>query len=521
MEKRNKFIALVALAALIVSAVPFTLVACNSSDEINSAQATSFVSVDINPSVELVLDENNTVLSVSAANSDAEVLLWNEDGVVGANVNVAIGKIATLAVNYNYITIDNKTVSVSIAAGANVDAEALYNSVASSISSAVSAASSAIGSTITAAVENTADIVLTKELARVKENNAGKAGYDDSLTVAKYRLVKRAMACDRKLKMDTAVQMSVEALSEIVTACQSRYDAKLGEIYALAVSEAQFNYTLAKDTLSNAVYADIDPLAALRDDFDPSKVIEQLLNGYYGIYKDRAGDEQLDARKNGAQYMLLNLAYDALDHYYSALRDYIDNPIIDEEDLLALFNAIGTTIDAGTFEDFKDAVTDENGDIRLKDVKAELNFEYRNMSKEERAEFSGSYTAVLSFIDGVDFDATAVTNGNFSEFSAMLSSTGIGASFNDYNWTAAEEVENALTALKSEVDDKFASLNLTDAEKERIAEAQKGITAKLDEYKETFDNAVQKASEAARTKLAELKLRRVKTSQEQNSLNAA
>jgi hypothetical protein len=499
----------------IAAALSIVLVACNSADddEKSKASAASYVTVDINPSVELVLDNGNTVLSVAAANTDAEVLLWNEDGIVGASASVAIEKIAALAVEYEYIREDTNSVSISVAASGSVDGDALYSAISSKFAEAAAAAGQKLGATIRVTVENSADIVLSKELERVKTANLGKEGYGDTLTVARYRLVKRAMICDRTLKMDTAVAMSNEQLSAIVHSGQSKYEAKLGVAYERALAEAQFAYQLAKDTLLNSVYADIDPLAAISDDFDPESIWENLLNGYFGIYTERGlVTEQLNARKLGAQYMYLQLAHDSLEHYYSALRDYIDNPVIDEEALLELFNAIGTAIDAQSFEAFKTAVTDENGEIRLNSVTAYINLRYRNMNAEERASFSGEYSAVLSFVDGIEFSASSVTNGNFAEFSAKFSLTGLTSSDWQFDWTASESVEQALTALETAITNKLAELNLSDTEKTRIATAQTGIAQKLDDFRAEFDSAVTQARETAQTRLDNLKAQRIEGS---------
>ena len=74
----------------------FALTAC---DFNKKAEAQTFVSMDINPSVEFTLDKNNKVLSVHGANEDGQVLLYGEEGIVGADIEVATAKVLELAKN--------------------------------------------------------------------------------------------------------------------------------------------------------------------------------------------------------------------------------------------------------------------------------------------------------------------------------------------------------------------------------------------------------------------------------------
>ena len=102
------------LLTTVLSAV--VLIACNSvytnaPGTPEPQKATSFVCVDVNPSVELVLDQNDVVMSACGANTDGKALLFEEDGIVGADLDVAIGNVAALSVKYGYIS-DGANVSV-------------------------------------------------------------------------------------------------------------------------------------------------------------------------------------------------------------------------------------------------------------------------------------------------------------------------------------------------------------------------------------------------------------------------
>ena len=62
---KQKIAIILCLALVLV--LGLTLVACNKDSE-KEATAQSFVSLDINPEINLTLDKNNKVISVSGAN---------------------------------------------------------------------------------------------------------------------------------------------------------------------------------------------------------------------------------------------------------------------------------------------------------------------------------------------------------------------------------------------------------------------------------------------------------------------
>ena len=117
MRKKVGLTICLALCLLVTVFSAMCLIACNSIYTSNntpaSPKATSFVSIDINPSVELVLDQNNVVMSANGANNDGKALLFEEDGIVGAELDVAIANLATLAVRYGYVQ-DGSDVSVEV-----------------------------------------------------------------------------------------------------------------------------------------------------------------------------------------------------------------------------------------------------------------------------------------------------------------------------------------------------------------------------------------------------------------------
>ncbi len=96
MKKLKSIIALVALFAIVL-----TVAACT-----NTANAEeTYVTIDINPSVELIVNGNEKVVYANALNEDAEVLLAELD-LIGMDVEAATDLIIETAIALGYIDVD-------------------------------------------------------------------------------------------------------------------------------------------------------------------------------------------------------------------------------------------------------------------------------------------------------------------------------------------------------------------------------------------------------------------------------
>jgi hypothetical protein len=81
---------LISAVILIIAAMIFTFSACTSAGD--AAAAISYISIKINPEVELTAGEDGTVASFNAVNEDAEVLLSDTE-LVGLSTEDAIQEI--------------------------------------------------------------------------------------------------------------------------------------------------------------------------------------------------------------------------------------------------------------------------------------------------------------------------------------------------------------------------------------------------------------------------------------------
>ncbi|MFW5913475.1 MAG: anti-sigma-I factor RsgI family protein, partial [Bacillota bacterium] len=83
-----------------------TLAACGGANDTTDADDTSYLSVDINPGVEFVLDDEGNVESVLPLNDDAETVLADLD-LEGQPSDEALETFIDAAVETDYIDVDS------------------------------------------------------------------------------------------------------------------------------------------------------------------------------------------------------------------------------------------------------------------------------------------------------------------------------------------------------------------------------------------------------------------------------
>ncbi|MEG1395069.1 MAG: hypothetical protein RSD04_04885, partial [Clostridia bacterium] len=195
-------VGVVALAIVVMSTC---FVACDKKPK-KETPATTFVTLDINPSIEFVLDEKGKVLTYHADNEDAAVMLYGEADITGKTIEEATNIVLQLSYDLGFLNKDNTGVNVSVVSSKGADAE---NNIYNDIEVSVNGKKSSFNLQLSA--KRSTDYSLQRETEKLKKDNAGKAGYD-TLTAEKLALIKVALAQHDDLTMDVAVTYSVDKL---------------------------------------------------------------------------------------------------------------------------------------------------------------------------------------------------------------------------------------------------------------------------------------------------------------------
>ena len=187
-------------------------------------EAKSMVTIDTNPSIELVVDEKDKVVSVRGANDDGKLVLYGEK-VVGIDVEKAVEIIIQAEIDTGYIVanaqIGANQFSLTVSSDTTVESSELINSI-------------------------------QNKVKEVCENNHIAIALEESKALARSELEKLALELDPTLTEERVKEMETSQLLAVVKLYQLEtvelYNAKLEELYT-DVKEFKFDYMSQESTL--------------------------------------------------------------------------------------------------------------------------------------------------------------------------------------------------------------------------------------------------------------------------------
>ena len=306
---KKKISALLCVFAILVCL--FSFVACKN-DESNEDQtvATSMVRMDINPSVELILDQNDKVLSFRVANEDAALAFYGEEGVVGLTVEEATNRILDITAEYDYLNKDNNDVSISVY-GKDSDAE---NAIFAKIKASMETNTETYNFDVVIN-NNNSDFSNKIVVEKLKDRYP-------NLTVSKYALINEAVECDASLTFDAAYEMSISDLLKTIN----------------------INSDKVIDDASNSFLHVVDNyIAKMQNTYDSFKE-EKLMVATASAYISSA---KLEILPEATKYSAL-VGSETLLQRFSNISDVALNHELTDEQIAAVLNALAplnTTID--------------------------------------------------------------------------------------------------------------------------------------------------------------------------------
>ena len=187
-------------------------------------EAKSMVTIDTNPSIELVVDEKDKVVSVRGANDDGKLVLYGEK-VVGKDVEKAVEIIIQAEIDTGYIVanaqIGANQFSLTVSSDTTVESSELINSI-------------------------------QNKVKEVCENNHIAIALEESKALARSELEKLALELDPTLTEERVKEMETSQLLAVVKLYQLEtvelYNTKLEELYT-DVKEFKFDYMSQESTL--------------------------------------------------------------------------------------------------------------------------------------------------------------------------------------------------------------------------------------------------------------------------------
>lgn len=239
------------MSMLCAATLAFSAAACGNpgggTSNSTDGKPVAFVSLDVNPAIELTVDAKNTVVSVYGENEDGKVLLYNGDkvvdGIVGVDVETAVAKITDLAVELGYLSEDNKVVNTAVS-GENAE------TLQSKINSKITATASNLGLSVTTDMEGA--FSLLRDMEQFKANYPNDQAIQ-ALTVEDFRLALSASETG-EVTLEVAVTMDDSALVEMISNAHEQADAFATEAFEDAKRMANSAYESAVGMAEATVY---------------------------------------------------------------------------------------------------------------------------------------------------------------------------------------------------------------------------------------------------------------------------
>lgn len=489
--KKKTFISIIAGACVLALVIGIAAIVVNNNKDKDQV---SYVAVDINPSVEFLVDKDGKVVTVIPENEDAQILLAGEE-LEGMTFEAAIDKVGTLAVKCGYLKNDNNQVTITVSGSVELSAS-LYDVA----KNAIETAGKAVGAVVT---EGT-NYLLEREVAYLKSNNQGKEGYD-TLTAGKLRLIKTAMLADRTLTMDDAVKMSEEDLVKRVNEHKEYLKGKVETSLAIATEGATTLYEVSKQAYLDSAYVSV---ASQSIKSDP-------VGGGAKTY-------------NAAKYLALNATYGILTGVSDMLDIYKANPVITEDDVLNLLNFVDADADeeaVAVVNEIKAAYGECTLDNIQKYIKSLAYDEEGNARKLEIAfqiytgtEENDQILAAKMALSADGFDLSGILGpisgyikigGEEGSFGEMVDSlfSALGVKVSEIKDQAT--LENAITAVKDARDKALADCAFSDEELKAVEEKQASYAEKIASFEKTMNDAIASAKASFEKMIEESKKTRI------------
>ncbi len=161
----------------------------------------SVITLDVNPSIEIDVDQTDTVTAVTPLNEDARIVIGSMD-FKGSSLEVTVNALIGSMLTNGYLDELRNSILVSVTDGDNARAQALQNSVAGMISDALGTGG-VDGAVISQTVTPDASVT---ELA---------ASYN--ITEGKAALIKKLVAADATLTVESLVGLPINDIALIAS----------------------------------------------------------------------------------------------------------------------------------------------------------------------------------------------------------------------------------------------------------------------------------------------------------------
>lgn len=348
------------LVLLLVLSVAF--VGCSTAEQDNynlEKVSNAYITLDINPSIEIITDEAGLVDQVNGLNDDAIRLLVDQD-FKGQTVDTTLNAILQLAIDFGYIDFDLEN-AVLITAGAETGetTEELETQVSEKVKAFIEKRKMNV-EVLKASLEATEGIKAIAE--------------QYNISVGKVKVITYAMAMDSELTLEVAAEMPIRDLNKIIREGRNEvrefYSEEVRNTYFASKNQIKLETELAVKELLNAkIQAATDDLFAevLVNSEATVEQVKALYQEYYdAILAVELPAEQVETVEPLRNQINLRFGRDNKDEDHKPVLDAEEQARYDE--LLALRETLSKEL-----EDLIGQVKNKENELTEEELQTALN----------------------------------------------------------------------------------------------------------------------------------------------------
>ncbi len=492
---KKKFVsALIAGVMMLGACIP--LAGCGKDED-----KSGYVSLDINPSVELVVDENGLVAGVRGVNEDGLVLLYNESGIKGETVDDAVKKIVDISIEEGYLTEDNKVVNVTVSAKDDKYVKKLTDNVNASIKA------SADESGLSVKIDAEGTYSLRRRLDEFKKAHPDNK-LVQSLSLAKFKLA-LTISETGEISLESAVELEDDELIDLIKEYDSKIEAFATDAYELAKKQAQAAFDKAVTYKTYSAYTE----------FYAKNLLTHYSTAYLGaVYQTYASAAlMMESVKNVAEFANKVADYPLNDEQIAAVVDALGL-----EDSEQLKNSKGEvtvrSVEAYADKLFKNSELNQDIQNKMNELTEVLSSTEKKVKEEINAiaeEYKDEIALAAETIENVSKTVETAINLIPEQYRQAFADviTELKKNVADIKaWAESEKTYfsdlDTFTARLEEQRDKYLGKIKEDLTEEEWDAIQKGIEAdiaKAEVYKKNYNDALAKAEAEAKAYLDKLK----------------
>ncbi len=499
--------------SIFVLCIGITLCSCDTKNSGETKEKNAYVSLDINPAIEFIVDQDNKVVSVRGENEDGQVLLYEETDIEGVDINLAIERITNLAVELGYLDENNKVVDTIVTS----EDEEFTASLLEKVNTSITATASNLGLTVTTDAEGAYSLL--RQMNAFKEKFPNNKAIQN-MSIQKFKLVVSASETG-EITLEAAVELDDKELISMIKTANAQIEEFATDSYLEAKEKALALYDEATKIAEYGVYTK----------FYLERVLTHPMTAYYGgVYQMYA----TAAKSFEVLYKVANLAVKACDYPLNEtqIQAIMTSLGMEENEIELLKNSNGditiSSIEAYADKLFKNTPASQELDKVKADLTAALNTIETNieeivqeLSEEYKPQIEATIASAKQLVESIETMMASlpepmkvILNNCIKDFKEIVSTMESMLEDGKFNLDDLKEFSEKLDTKAKEYLDKIKE----DLSEEELAELEKQkaeAVNKLVDKKKELEAALDQAEQEAKAKLASLKESRKNNNNEQ------